>query len=305
MDKPALVILAAGIGSRYGGLKQVDPVGPTGQIILEYSIFDALKAGFGRVIIVIQREMERDFQEHIGTRFAHLVDLHYVFQELHSEVPVGAQVGGRSRPWGTAHAILVSRTAVDGPFCAMNADDFYGPHAFQLLATHLTKGAHGECAMVAYGLRNTLSDHGPVSRGICQLDNGYLQSVHERTHIERVDGLIRFRDDDGTWRTLSGEELVSMNFWGFNFDFYELLAGEFETFLHERGTDPKAEMLIPAVVDRLVHANKLRMKVLQSRDRWFGMTYSEDRPTVIRSIRALVRAGTYPQDLWAEFEPPD
>ena len=300
-NAPTLVILAAGIGSRYGGLKQIDPVGPHGEIMLEYSIYDALKAGFRKVVIVLRPELESAFQDRIGRRFSDALELHYVLQEMDSCLPVGIQPGPRTKPWGTGHAILVTSRVVQEPFCAINADDFYGRQAYEIMASHFGDGHSGECAMVAYELRNTLSDYGPVSRGICHSVDGYLQRVQERTHIERTGLGIRFMDDDGSWQPLSGDEPVSMNFWGFTHHVYEHLAADFRAFLAEHAAQPNAEFLIPTVVDRLIQANKIQMRVSQSHDRWIGITYPGDKPLVVRSIRDLIRAGAYPEDLWAGF----
>ncbi len=298
--KPTLVILAAGIGRRYGGLKQIAPVGPSGEVIIDYSIYDALAAGFGKLVFVINHELEAAFREHIGGRFESRAEVVYAFQELSSHVPPDFSVpSGRSKPWGTGHAILVCRDLVGEPFCVINADDFYGAEAYRVMADYLRNAAEGAYAMVGFKLRKTLSAHGSVARGVCRVDGrGRLQSVVERTRIEVQNGSIRFLNDAAAWQQLNGDDLVSMNIWGFTPGVFAHLQARFDEFLSARGVDPQAEFFIPTVVDGLVRAGRANVRVLESGDQWFGVTYPEDKALVVNSIRALVNEGVYPERLW-------
>ncbi len=292
--KPTLLVLAAGLGSRYGGLKQVEPVGPSGEIILEYSVYDALQAGFSRVVFVIRKDIEKDFRDCIGSRLEGKVDIDYVFQELTS-VPESFKVpAGRRKPWGTGHAILVAKEAIKTPFAAINADDFYGRAAFQLVAEELASRQQNRYAMVGFTLRNTLSEYGSVSRGLCQLnEDGFLESVVEHpTIFQRGEGAL----SEG--QNLTGDETVSMNLWGFQPSLFGHLETQFEQFLEERGQQEKSEFYIPSVVDRLIQEDQAEVRVRTSPDRWFGVTYPEDKPVVVEGIQTQVGQGLYPESLW-------
>jgi NDP-sugar pyrophosphorylase family protein len=297
---PALVILAAGIGSRYGGLKQVDPVGPGGEIVIDYSIYDALRVGFEKIVFVIRRDIEEAFRATIGQKFEERADVHYVFQELDA-LPDGFTVpADRTKPWGTGHAVLVARDVIDEPFAVINADDFYGQRAYQLLHDHL---AHVEdestYALVGFALRNTLSEFGSVARGICTVDpNHYLRSVVELTAIERDGERAISHQPDGTRTILTGDEWVSMNMWGFTPSLMGYLESGFEAFLRNRADDLKAEYFLPAAIDGLIQTNTVRTRVLPTPDSWFGVTYQEDKPHVVRSVQELIAKGVYPQRLW-------
>ncbi len=299
-ETPSLVILAAGIGSRYGGLKQLDPVGPSGEVVIDYSIYDALHVGFKKLVFVIRRDIETDFRAAIGSRFEDKADVQYIFQELDS-LPKGHSIPpGREKPYGTGHAVLVAKDAIHEPFAVINADDFYGRRAYQLLHDHL---AHEEdqdtYALVGFALRNTLSDFGTVARGICTVDpNQNLRSVVEMTAISRDGDRARNRAPDGSEASLTGDEWVSMNMWGFSPSLIPRLETGFEAFLQNCADNPKGEFFLPAVIDNLIHNNTVRTRVLPSPDSWFGITYQEDKPHVVQSIRELVNKGIYPESLW-------
>lgn len=281
-----LVVLAAGMGSRYGGLKQLDPVGPSGEIILDYSVRDALLAGFTKVVFVIRREMLEQFRDSVGVRYEGTIPVEYAFQEL--EPLPGGRVSpvGRTKPWGTGHAVLSAKPVVRGPFAVINADDYYGPGGFVKLALFLQASEQGQYAMVGYRLDKTLSDHGSVSRGICQSDRGgYLVDITERTAIVRRDGSIIA--EGTTPVSLSGDELTSMNFWGFTPDLFSRLERLFEEFLEERGEDSKAEFYLPAAVSDLIASGEVTVKLLQTNDPWYGLTYPEDRPLVVEALAGL------------------
>ncbi len=301
MNKPTLLILAAGMGSRYGGLKQMDAVGPSGETVLDYSIYDAIRAGFGRVVFVIRRDIESAFRERIGTKWEPRLPCGYAFQEL-SDVPESFAVpADRAKPWGTAHAIRAGRHDITGPFAAINADDFYGADSFCSLASFFA-AVHQPAAhcMVAFRLGQTLSEHGSVSRGVCLCEaDRLLTGIQERTKITRhADGTLWDEPDGATPVQLSGEEPVSMNCWGFQSSMFGELDTAFEGFLHgEGGASPKKEFTIPSVVDRLIRSKRGTVQVRDTASRWFGVTYREDKETVQASIRALVAAGEYPQAL--------
>lgn len=296
-EKFDLVILAAGIGSRFGGVKQVQPVGPHGELIIEYSAFDALRAGFDRLVLVIRRDIEKDFRESIGRRLEKRMEVRYVFQELDANLR-GAQVPpGRTKPWGTAHATLVAQPEVRGPFAVINADDFYGASAYRTLARHFSTSA--DYAMVGYPLSQTLSEHGTVSRGLCATDAaGRLQGITEITKIEKMSTGARYTDAGGQAQQLSGAELVSMNFWGFTPAVFPQLEAKFRTFLEKHGQDPKAEIYLPTVLSELNATGQARIALHRSEDAWFGLTYKEDIPSAQSAIKALVAAGQYPAPLW-------
>jgi dTDP-glucose pyrophosphorylase len=299
MNKPTLLVLAAGMGSRYGGIKQMDPVGPAGETIIDYSIYDALRAGFAKLVFVIRRDLEKPFREIVGQRFEKRLPVHYVFQELGDLPPGFSTPPNRAKPWGTTHAILAGQSAIQEPFIAINADDFYGPQSFRLLAQHLSSGS-ADYAMAGFTLRQTLSDFGSVARGVCDVGaDGYLKSVVELTRIERDGAGARNTDAAGRVTKLTGEEAVSMNFWGFTPEVFPLLRASFAAFLTRNVRDEKSECYIPSVVNELMISGQARVKVLRTGDPWFGVTYKEDRPRVVESIRQLVSRGDYPERLWS------
>jgi dTDP-glucose pyrophosphorylase len=297
MTKPELLVLAAGIGSRYGGLKQIDPVGPSGETIIDYSIYDALRAGFSRVVFVIRKEMEDAFRQTIGARFERRIDVRYAFQELNS-LPEGFHPPpNRTKPWGTGHAVLVGATEIRAPFAAINADDFYGANSFRILASHLSSGV-AEDAMVGFTLRQTLSEFGTVARGVCKAGNdGVLQQITEIVGIEKDGRGARYKDSSGT-HALTGDEIVSMNMWGFAPAIFDDLRRGFVEFLRQRGKEEKSEFYITSFINSMIESRGARFKVLPTSDSWFGVTYREDRPHVFDSIRALIARGDYPSALW-------
>ncbi|MBP5227971.1 MAG: NTP transferase domain-containing protein [Kiritimatiellae bacterium] len=301
--KPTLVILAAGMGSRYGGLKQVDPVGPGGETIMDYSVFDAVRAGFGRVVFVIRRDFEAVFRERIGAKYAHAVEIDYAFQDK-ADLPAGFTLPpDREKPWGTAHAVRAARGAVDTPFAAINADDFYGRDAFQKVADFLAapqpSGGPLHFAMVGYKLDLTLSDNGSVARGICHVDEaGRLTSVVEMTKLVRTPEGAENREDPAAPVRLTGQERVSMNLWGFTPALFDVLESRFPVWLEAHQGQPKAEWYIPFVVDELIHEGKAEVTVLPTDSSWFGVTYREDKPFVVGEIAKLIQAGEYPETLW-------
>lgn len=291
-----LLVLAAGMGSRYGGLKQMDGLGPAGETILDYSVFDAARAGFNRVVFVIRRDFEAEFRERAGRRFEGRIDVDYAFQQL-NDLPGGFSVPpGREKPWGTGHAVWCARSAVDAPFLAINADDFYGAGAFQAVAGFLKKEkTPGRFCMAGYRLDTTLSENGTVSRGVCRLDaDGFLEGVKEHTRIGRTPGGLRDEADGTAFR---GDERVSMNCWGFTPDAFGFLESGMLRFLEEKSGDPKAEFYIPSAVADMVARGEARVSVLPVESRWFGITYREDRPVVVEALRELVAAGDYPSPL--------
>ena len=302
MKKPVLVILAAGMGSRYGGLKQMDPVGGHGQVILDYSIYDARLAGFETVVFVIKDEIEADFKERVGSRIEGSMDVRYAFQRM-DDLPEGYSIPeGRVKPWGTAQAALAAQPFIDGPFAIINADDYYGRSAFQVIYDYLS-GSPGqdEYAMVAYRLENTVTDHGHVARGVCQVGaDGLLTGIVERTRIEKGPP-PRFTEDGGrTWTQLPGDTMVSMNFWGFTPSLLDQARARFPDFLDQAlASNPlKAEYLLPTLVGRLIQQGRATVRALSSRDKWYGVTYQEDKPTVTSAIARMTAEGLYPQNLW-------
>ena len=303
MAEPILLIMAAGMGSRYGGLKQMDPVGPDGEVILDYSIFDARRAGFKRVVFLIKHEIEADFRERVGQRIERFMDVRYAFQQVEKIPAPYAVPDGRVKPWGTGHAVLCCRELLDAPFAVINADDYYGPGAFQAAYDALVgmeNGGHGY-VMVGYRLENTLSDHGHVSRGVCEVDeNGLLQGIRERTHIiASCDGPL-FTEDGETYRRLAPESLVSMNMWGFSPSLLDTLAQEFPAFLEKAAAENplKAEYFLPTVVDGMLHRGEATVRVLPCPDRWQGVTYPEDKPIVKAALAQMAADGLYPTPLW-------
>jgi len=294
-----LLVLAAGMGSRYGGLKQIDPVGPGGETIMDYSIYDAMRAGCRKLVFVIRRDIEVPFKEAIGARFETRLPVEYAFQEL-DDLPAGFKCPAqRTKPWGTGQAILSAAKAIREPFAAINADDFYGMTSFRALAEHLQSGCD-EYAMVGFVLHNTLSEFGSVARGICRSDAaGFLEVVTELTRIEKRNGGIVHTNGDGLTCAMRGDETVSMNMWGFTPALFPQLQNQFTGFLQTNGQNEKAEFFIPAVVNDLIRTGQSKCRVLRTADSWFGVTYREDRPRVTAGIRTLVARGDYPERLWA------
>lgn len=290
------------MGSRYGGLKQIDPMGPNGETVLDYSVYDAIRAGFGKVVFIIREDFADAFREGIGARFADRIEVDYVFQRL-DDLPAGFNVPeGREKPWGTAHAVRAARHAVSGHFAVINADDFYGRDAYQRASAFfdsLPADASGAMAMVGYPLENTLSDHGHVNRGVCRIDEGgFLSNVEEYLDIEREeDGVVRGNALDGKRHIVPAGTLVSMNFWAFGPVFFTQLEEGFTRFLHESGSQLKSECYIPTVVDQLIHSGHAQCKVLRTTSQWFGVTYPADKPFVVEAIGKLIAAGEYPEKL--------
>ena len=307
MKKPVLVVMAAGMGSRYGGLKQIDPVDKQGHIIMDFSIYDAVNAGFEKVVFIIKKENEADFKAAIGDRLSKVIDVEYVFQDLNN-LPEGYGVPeGRVKPWGTGHAILSCIGTVDAPFAVINADDYYGSHAFQMIYDYLTTHEDDEkyrYTIVGYVLENTLTENGHVARGVCVTDeNSYLQKINERTHIEKRGAETAYTEDEGkTWTVIPEGSVVSMNMWGFSESILKELKDRFAKFLDENleANPLKCEYFLPFVVDELLGEGKATVEVLKSLDKWYGVTYKEDKPVVVAAIQALKDSGLYPEKLWEE-----
>ena len=298
--KPTLLILAAGMGSRFGGLKQVEPVGPNGEAIIDYSIFDAIRTGFSKVVFIIRESFADAFKEKFDEKLKGKIEVDYVYQEL-DMLPDGYTLPeGREKPWGTAHAILVAKDAINDPFCALNADDFYGFNAYKTMADFLTGSEDPqEYSMVGYKLNKTLSDFGSVSRGICEVDeNQYLQKIVENKKILKKEDEIISVMDDGNEVKLSGEENVSMNIWGFKPSVFETIEEKFSEFLDAEIDKPKSEMYIPSVVFDMIDEGKAKVKVLEADSPWFGVTYKEDKPVVVEKINNMVQRGDYPEKLF-------
>lgn len=298
----SLLILAAGIGSRYGGMKQMDSFGPSGETITDYSIFDAIRAGFNRVVFVISPQMEEEFRTSYCKKFPADLEVDYVIQSLHN-IPDGYTFPSeRVKPWGTAHAVLMAEGSIREPFAVINADDFYGRDSYRIMHEFLVgnrEGKEGAYCMVGYELQKTISEHGSVARGVCSVDeSGLLAGMVERTRIFLQDGRIVYQEEDGITRELDRKAIVSMNLFGFTPDFFTHAGGIFRTFLEEHVQNPKAEFYIPYVVDKLIHAGMARMSVLPTPDAWFGVTYQDDKPWVMQSIQNLVKEGVYPESLW-------
>ena len=299
--QPTLVILAAGMGSRYGGLKQVDGLGPAGETIIDYSVYDALRAGFGKIVFVIRKHIEKEFLQVFGERFKGKADVDLAFQEL-DMLPEGFVCpSGRQKPWGTAHAVWVAQEKVKGPFAVINADDFYGHDAFRIMADALKSHSHqtGKYHLAGYRLANTLSDQGSVSRAICTTDeNGYLETIVERKHIERINNKICFRNEEGECTAVDENALVSMNFLGFTPDYFQHTTELFKSFLQQHKDDSRAEFFIPFVIDELIKQGKATCKVWPTSAEWFGVTYPGDKPVVMNKLKRLTEDGTYPTPLW-------
>ena len=303
-QKPVLVIMAAGMGSRYGGLKQIDPVDPYGNIIIDFSIFDAREAGFEKVIFIIKKAIEEDFKIHIGNRISKYMDVAYVYQEL-DKIPDGYQVPeGRVKPWGTGHAVLCCSALIDGPFAVINADDYYGKEAFHMIYDQLSSVEDTDryqYTMVGYKLYNTLTENGYVARGVCRTDEkSRLVDIHERTRIEKHGSQAEYTEDDGaTWTELPESTIVSMNMWGLPPKFLDALEAGFPEFLDGiKEGDVKAEYLLPKVIDQQIKSGKAHVRVLETRDKWFGVTYKEDKDAVVASIRKLIEDGIYKENLY-------
>ena len=298
--KPSLLVLAAGMGSRYGGNKQLDQVGPSGETIIDYSIYDAKRAGFGKVVFVIRRDIEEQFKETFVKRLADVIEIDYVFQEL-GNLPEGFTVPAeRQKPWGTSHAILVAKDKIKEPFGVINSDDYYGVDAFKILYKFLTedKKDNNYC-IVGYKLGNTLSEHGQVNRGICRVSTkGLLENIVETRGIEKTPDGAMVTLPDGKVQHYTGEEIVSMNLWGFKPSCFRFLNDEFSSFLRSKISDPKSELDIPTSVDKYVKTGEMTIEILTSNSRWFGVTYREDKPFVVESIRKMVDAGIYPEKLF-------
>ena len=299
--KPTLFILAAGMGSRYGGLKQLDGVGPSGETIMDYSIYDAVRAGFGKVVFVIRKSFDKEFREKIVSKYTNHIPVEIVYQEL-DMLPEGYTVHpDRVKPWGTNHALMMGESVINEPFAVLNADDFYGRESFEVLAKALKEldGKKNHYCMIGYRLSNTLSESGSVSRGVCQTDaSSYLTSVVERTSIQRIDGVIKYKDDADNWNALEENTPVSMNMWGFTPDYFEYSNKCFTDFLDNNQENLKSEFFIPFVVDTLISAKLADVKLLDTPSKWFGVTYPEDRPLVVDKLKDLADKGEYPTPLW-------
>jgi UTP-glucose-1-phosphate uridylyltransferase len=287
---PTLLVLAAGMGSRYGGLKQIDPVGPSGETMLDYAVYDAIRAGFGRVVFLIRVEFEDAFRNTVAAKYAGRIAVDFVFQSV-ADVPAGCDAPlARERPWGTGHAVWCARAALREPFAVVNADDFYGAASYARLAAFLEGAKGSRYAIGGFRLENTLSESGTVSRGVCAEKGGLLSSIVEETAIGRA--------DVGPGRRFTGREIVSMNFWGFTPSLFEGLEEGLRSFLARKGSDPKAEFYLPVAVSDLIHSGRASVEVLPCEETWFGITYREDRPRVVSSVAGLVRGGAYPANLF-------
>ena len=298
MKDITLIIMAAGMGSRYGGLKQIDPISDKGEFIIDFSIYDAIKAGFDKVVFVIKKENYNDFKETVGNRVSGYIKVEYAFQDINN-IPDGFSVPeGRTKPWGTAHAVLSAKDCVNDNFAVINSDDFYGRDAFMKLAAHLKNADKGNCCMVGYVLDNTLTENGTVSRGECSVDNGgYLVDVTERTKLKR-DGDMAAYEEDGIWHRIPKETIVSMNCLGFTPAVFEHIEKGFEAFLKEKGGELKSEYYIPTAIKEMMTAGVADVKVYSTDAVWYGVTYHEDKEKVQSSIRKMISDGIYPDGLW-------
>jgi hypothetical protein len=299
--KPTLFVLAAGMGSRYGGLKQLDGVGPSGETIMDYSIYDAINAGFGKLVFVIRKSFEEDFREKIVKKYEQKIPVELVFQEL-DNLPEGFTVPpNRVKPWGTNHALMMGKDVINEPFAVINADDFYGRESFRILGDFLSPlyDSKNLYAMVGYRVGNTLSESGAVARGICEIDeDGNLIGIVERTQVMRIDGVVKYKDENGNWIAIDDDTLVSMNMWGFTPDYFDYSEDYFVDFLKEHADDITAEFFIPTLINHLVTNKIATVKVLETPSKWFGVTYPEDRPGVVAKLQKLVDEGVYPSPLW-------
>ncbi|MGB0839723.1 MAG: nucleotidyltransferase family protein [Chitinophagales bacterium] len=298
--KPTLLVLAAGMGSRYGGLKQIDGVGPSQETIIDYSVYDAIRAGFGKVVFVIRRDIEEAFKATFGNKFADKITVDYAYQAVNTPIEGIDQLPERTKPWGTGHAVLVAENVVKEPFAVINADDFYGADAFKVMANFLTtEVAADTMSMVGYVLKNTLSDHGTVSRGECQMDaDNNLTTVVERTKISRSDDKKVYHKGTGETVEISENTLVSMNFWGFSPDIFPEIRRQFIEFVKANPDSPKAEFYIPLYVNDMINTEMAKVKVLSSTAKWFGVTYKADKPIVENALKKMVDTGMYPSPLW-------
>lgn len=298
--KPTLLVLAAGMGTRYGGNKQLDEVGPNGETIIDYSIYDAIRAGFGKIVFVIRRDIEEQVKERFVKRLKGKIEVDYVFQEI-TNLPEGVKVSPeRQKPWGTSHAILVTSQKIKEPFGVINADDYYGVESFNILRDFLIndKNPNNYC-IVGYKLGNTLSEHGHVNRGVCRVGEGVLlQNIVETRQISKTTDGAEAPGPEGKTLKFTGEEVVSMNLWGFKPSCFDFLGSEFRSFINKNGMELKAELDIPTSVDKFVKNGQITIKVLMSNDRWFGVTYREDKPFVVESIREMIRKGIYPESIY-------
>jgi len=300
MNKPTLIILAAGIGSRYGGLKQLDTFTPQGDTILDFSIYDAIQAGFGKVVFIIRKSIEKDFKAFFNKKLEGKIEVVYVYQEI-DNIPDRFKDNNREKPWGTGHALLMAKEVVKENFAVINADDFYGKEAFEVMAKSLKKMDKDSYNfnMMGYVLKNTISNYGSVSRGECKVDEkGYLTGITERTHIEKINGVLKFKDENGNFTPISEDTIVSMNFFGFTPKYFEISENLFEEFLEKNYKEPKAEFFIPLVVNYVIVNNIATMEVLKSNARWFGVTYKQDKEHVTFEIQNLKDKGIYPKNLW-------
>jgi UTP-glucose-1-phosphate uridylyltransferase len=297
--KPTLLVMAAGMGSRFGGLKQMEPVTENGEVLLDFSVYDALQAGFGKIVIVIKKAIERDFEEMVGSKLRRQADVVYAYQEL-DDLPDGKiPPPGRVKPWGTGQAVLAAKEKIHEPFAVINADDYYGKSAFSVMAEFLTDGVtENSYGMVGYRLGNTLSDHGSVARGVCEVEKGYLKGMVERTKIIKKENNAAFTEDGRTWTALPFEVIVSMQCFGFHPSFFAHLDEGFSSFFASPFDPMKGEYLLPGRVGDLLRSGRVSMKVLNSPDRWFGVTYKEDKPAVVAAITGLRERGVYPCRLW-------
>ncbi|MDP4643554.1 MAG: NTP transferase domain-containing protein [Opitutales bacterium] len=299
--QPTLLILAAGMGSRYGGLKQIDPMGPNGETVLDYSVFDAIRAGFGKVVFVIRRDFADAFKTAVGDKFRDRIEVAYAFQELH-DLPEGFTITvGREKPWGTAHAVRAARNDIDSPFAVINADDFYGQDAYQQLADYFNQSNDEpelRTCMVGYRLENTLSEHGSVNRGLCLVEDGFLKGVEEHTVIAKgEDGIVRGSNLTNQRVNIAADAIVSMNFWGFTPALFASLEAHFVEFLGKHGSEMKSECYIPTVIDELIQSEQTDCAVIETSGSWFGVTYPDDKPFVQSSIQTLIASGEYPANL--------
>lgn len=306
MIKPTLVVMAAGMGSRFGGLKQITPVGPNEEVIMDYSIYDAIRAGFDKVVFVIKEEMLEVFKSSIGKRIEGFVETVYVFQKL-DMLPKGYSLpSGRSKPWGTAHAVMCCKDYVDTPFLVINADDFYGATTYKIIYDYLIglkeEKDFYQYSMVGFKLGNTLSENGHVARGICQVDDlGFLRGIEERTEIKKFQQDVKYRETEEAWVSISENTIVSMNTWGLTPSIFNELEKKFSSFLLEKQDEIlKAEYFLPAVINSLIHENKARVKVLKSEEQWYGVTYKEDKNIIENAILKFINNGIYPENLWGK-----
>lgn len=299
--KPTLFVLAAGMGSRYGGLKQLDGLGPNGETIMDYSIYDAIRAGFGKIVFVIRKDFEEDFKEIVLKKYENHIPTELVYQDI-NDLPEGFKApADRVKPWGTNHAVLMGKKVINEPFAVINADDFYGRNSFEVLAEELKKmeGKQDTYCMVGYRVGNTLSESGTVARGVCETNaEGYLTTVVERTSIARVDGKVQFKDENGETVVIEDNTPVSMNMWGFTPDYFKHSEDYFVDFLKKELNNPKSEFFIPIVINDLIQEGIAKVKVLDTESKWFGVTYADDRPDVVAKIQSLIDAGEYPEQLF-------